>query len=178
MIAVSPVVCFMRNLEDDVRSPRRVKAAPACTKVFRLEVAEIQEISDILLVSLSNFGRTVVVILEELVSLVEIMIDPKIESVPGLEILNRTCNTVNFHNFTHAFLLSLPSGHPGAMSYFEVFIKASRSSSSFESSPSKYFISSSLMFFIIIFMLSSEGMLDTDMAAWYPESSGLYWTEL
>ena len=94
MIAVSPVVCFMRNLEDDVGSPRRVKAAPSRTKVFRLEVAEIQEISDILLVSLSNFGRTVVVILEKLMSLVKIMIDPKIESVPRLEILNRACNTI------------------------------------------------------------------------------------
>ena len=72
----------MRNLEDDVRSPRRVKAAPSRTKVFRLEVAEIQEISNILLVPISDFGRTVVVILEKLMSLVEIMIDPKIESVP------------------------------------------------------------------------------------------------
>ena len=75
-------------------------------------------------------------------------------------------------------MISLPSGHPEAISYFEVFIRDSSSSSKFESSLSKYFISSSLMFFIIIFMLSSEGMLYTDMALWYPDSSGLNCTEL
>ena len=89
MIALTPVICFVRNLENHVGSPRGVQSTPSRAKVFRLEVAEVQEISDILLVPLSNFGRAVVVILEELVSLVEIMIDPKIESVPGLKILNR-----------------------------------------------------------------------------------------
>ena len=90
----SPVICLVWNLKNDVWAPRGVQTTPSRAKVLRLEVAEVQVIANILLMSLSNFRRTVIVVTEELMGLVEIVIDPEIESVPRLEILNRAWNTM------------------------------------------------------------------------------------
>ena len=89
MMYWSPVIRFVRDLEDNVGSPRGVQTAPPSAEVLRLEVAQVQQIANILLMSLSNFGRTVIVVYEELMSLVVIVIDPEIEPIPRLEILNR-----------------------------------------------------------------------------------------
>ena len=89
MMYWSPVIRFVRDLEDNVGSPRGVQTAPTSAEVLRLEVAQVQQIANILLMSLSNFGRTVIVVHEELMSLVVIVIDPEIEPIPRLEILNR-----------------------------------------------------------------------------------------
>ena len=72
----------MRNLENEVRPPRGVQTAPSGAEVLRLEVTEIEQVANILLVSLPHLDCTVIIILKELMSLVEIMVDPEIESVP------------------------------------------------------------------------------------------------
>ena len=89
MIFKSPIISFVRDLEDDVGSSRGVQTTPPSAEVLRLEVANVQQIANILLMSVSNFGRTVIVVHEKLMSLVVIVIDPEIEPIPRLEILNR-----------------------------------------------------------------------------------------
>ena len=85
-----PVICSVRHLKNNILAAGGIHPAPTGTEVFRLEVTEVEEISDILGLSFIMFGRTFVVVLEKLVGLVEMMIDSHVKSVPGIEVHHRT----------------------------------------------------------------------------------------
>ena len=85
-----PVVGSVRYLQDDILASSGVHPAPASTEVFRLKIAKVEKTPNILRLTLIMFGGTLIVILEKVVSLIEMVVDSHVKSVPAIEIHHRT----------------------------------------------------------------------------------------